>query len=168
MNKNKDAIHALSSHPLGGTLEELTVTRAAPVQRVYATGAGQDEATLTHLAENLELCQRRDPWPLMESTWSDTDTDNPQVLAAHAQATLQANSKPLMQLSGWFDANDAGPDGRPLHPLGSMWPGELVDLAVDGFPDLPDGVYRLRIMRMSGDETGKVQVLFDICEDPIS
>ena len=39
---------------------------------------------------------------------------------------------------------------------------------MDGFPDLPDGVYRLRIMRMSGDETGKVQVLFDICEDPIS
>ena len=56
--------------------------------------------------------------------------------------------------------------GLPLHPLGSFWPGEMFDIAIDGFPDLPDGVYPMRLMQMSGDETGKVTVKFDPVGDP--
>lgn len=54
----------------------------------------------------------------------------------------------------------------PLHAPGTFWPGEIFEVSITGFPDLPDGIYRQRLMKMSGDQTGKVTLLFDICEDP--
>lgn len=158
-------VHSLSYHPLGGTIEDLKVDRMAPTQRFYATGAGSDKATLCCLAEDLTLCRRSDPWPLREGTYSDSDAKNWDVLKSHAQAKLAANSKPLMQLSGTINANDVDASGMPLHALGTFWPGEIFEISITGYPDLPDGLYRQRLMKMSGDQTGKVTLLFDICED---
>jgi hypothetical protein len=44
--------------------------------------------------------------------------------------------------------------------MGSMWPGETVELAIDGFPTLPDGVYVQRLMSMRGDEGSTVTLKF--------
>lgn len=160
-------IHRFSWHPYGGTIEDLTIDHIGPVMRVYATGSGTDAATITHLSEDLRLVQTRDPWPLRETTWSDTDADRPDTLVRHADATLQANNTPLMQISGTIHADDADANGVPLHPLGTIWPGELVELAVDGFPTLPDGTYQCQIMQMDGDETDQVRLTFDAMSDPI-
>ena len=55
----------------------------------------------------------------------------------------------------------------PLHPLGSIWPGETLDVAIDGFPDWPDGTYRMRLMQMSGDHTSLVKLKFAPVADPL-
>lgn len=159
-------VHSLDWHPYGGTLEDLKVDRMAPTMRVYATGAGSDKATMCCLAEDLTLCRTSDPWPLREGAYSDSDTKTYGVLESHAKARLAAGSKPLMQLSGTVSADDVDASGMPLHRLGSFWPGEVFDVSITGYPDLPDGIYRQRLMKMSGDQTGKVGLLFDVCEDP--
>ena len=79
---------------------------------------------------------------------------------------MLANRRPLCQLSGEMNANDVDANGLPLHPLGSFWPGETFDVAIDGFPDWPDGVTTMRLMQMSGDQTGKVTLKFDPIAEP--
>ena len=155
-------VHTLTCFPGGGTLQNLTVDRAGPVMRVYASGAGTDAAQVCHLSEDLSLCTTRDPWPLVEDVLSDPDTDSLDVLAKHSDATLAGNRRPLMQLSGEVDLAD------PRVPApGSMWPGERVDLAVDGFPTLPDDVYHCRLMEMRGDQSTRVSLTFDVMDAPI-
>ena len=149
------------------TLENVTVDRAQPVHRVYGVGAGTGSGTLTVLAEDLSLVTRSDPWPLMESTYQDSKAEEINVLRGGATAVLQANSRPLMQIKGEVNAYDMDASGMPLHALGSFWPGEMFDVSIQGFPDLPDGVYAMRLMQMSGDETGKVELTFDITTDPV-
>lgn len=149
------------------TLENLTVDRAQPVHRVYGVGAGTGKGTLTHLAEDLSLVNRQDPWPLVESTYQDSKAEEFNVLRGGATAMLQANRYPLMQVKGEINAFDVDASGLPLHALGSFWPGEVFDVSIQGFPDVPDNVYVLRLMQMSGDETGRVEVTFDIMRDPV-
>ena len=161
-------VHRLSCRCHGGDLDEVSVDHVGPVMRVYGVGAGSDRAQLTTLAQDLTLTGIDDPWPLRESVWSDTDTDRLDLLQSHTQAVLASNSRPLMQIKGRIDANDTDPSGTPVHPLGSFWPGEIVELAFDGFPGLPDGVYRARLMQMSGDETSRVSLTFDVMDDPVT
>lgn len=149
------------------TLENVTVDRAQPVHRVYGVGAGTGSGTLTVLAEDLSLVTRSDPWPLMESTYQDSKAEEINVLRGGATAVLQANSRPLMQIKGEINAFDVS-GGMPLHALGSFWPGEMFDVSIQGFPDVPDGVYAMRLMQMSGDETGRVELTFDIMADPVT
>lgn len=155
-------VRTLTCFPGGGTVQNLTVEHAGPVMRVYASGAGTDAAQVCHLSEDLSLCTRRDPWPLVEDVLSDADTDALKVLTDHADATLASNSRPLMQLSGEVDLAD------PLVPRpGSMWPGDRVDVAVEGFPTLPDDVYHCRLMEMRGDQSTRVSLKFDVMADPV-
>lgn len=164
----QDTRLSLSCGPYGGTLENVKIDRAAPYMRVYATGSGSGEGMMCDLAEDLTLVQRRDPWPLREMTVSDTDSKTWELLHNAATARLNANRSPLAQLSGEIDVDDCDASGMPLHPLGSFWPGETFDIALDGYPDCPDGVYAMRLMQMSGDETGKVSLKFDPVEDPVT
>lgn len=161
-------VHRLYCRRHGGDLENVTVDHVGPVQRVYSSGAGMDKAQLTYLAEDLSLCETDDPWPLREMTYSDADTDKLGLIQSHARGVLAANRTPLMQLKGSIDADDRDASGAFLHPLGSFWPGEVVEVALDGFPGLPDGVYRTRLMQMSGDETSTVNLIFDVMADPIT
>lgn len=155
-------VHTLTCFPGGGTIQELTVDHASPVMRVYATGSGDDEAQICHLSEDLSLVTAADPWPLVETAYSDSDTDTLSVLVAHADAQLAGNCRPLCQISGEVDFDDP----RVPRP-GEIWPGEQVDLALDGFPTLPDGVYRCRLMQMSGDQSSVATLKFDIMDDPV-
>ena len=150
-----------------GTLENVSVDRAQPVQRVYGVGAGTGSGTLTFLAEDLTLVSQSDGWPLVEYTYQDSKAEEITVLRSGATGLLQANGRPLMQVKGEVNAYDMDASGMPLHALGSFWPGEMFDVSMQGFPDLPDGVYAMRLMQMSGDETGKVELTFDITVDPV-
>ena len=150
-----------------GTLENVSVDRAQPVQRVYGVGAGTGSGTLTFLAEDLTLVSQSDGWPLVEYTYQDSKAEEITVLRSGATGLLQANGRPLMQVKGEINAFDMDASGMPLHALGSFWPGEMFDVSMQGFPDLPDGVYAMRLMQMSGDETGKVELTFDITVDPV-
>lgn len=158
----QDVIHTLTSFPGGGTIHELRVAHASPVMRVYSSGSGTDEAQITYMAEDLSLTQQMDPWPLVETTYSDSDTDTLSVLREHAEAQLDSNRRPIMQISGEVDFNDAR-----VPPPGSFWPGHLVDLAIDGFPTLPDGTYRCRLMQMKGDQSSTATLTFDVMDDPL-
>lgn len=149
------------------TLENITVDRAQPMMRVYGVGAGTGSGTLTYLAEDLTLVNRHDPWPLVETTFQDSKAEEIGLLRSGATAVLHANREPLMQVRGEINAFDESA-GIPLHPLGSFWPGEMFDVSIQGFPDVPDGVYGMRLMQMSGDETGKVELTFDIMADPVT
>lgn len=156
------AVHTLTCFPGGGTVQNLTVDHLGPTMRVYATGSGTDEMTICHLAEDLALCTTSDPWPLVECAYSDRDSDSGGMLSGHADAQLAALGQPVIQIRGDVDLADP----RVPSP-GSIWPGELVDLAIDGFPTLPDGVYRCRLMEMSGDQSTVARLTFDVMRDPV-
>lgn len=154
-------VHGFSSFHGGGTLENVKVTYGDPIQRVYATGAGQDQATLTTLAQNLTLVSNTHPMLLREATLSDTDAASLDLLRKAAANALTARLAPIMQIQAdyWCD-DDNTPD------MGDMWPGELVQLHLTDYPTLPDDVYTLRVMEMSGDNTSKIHLLFDVTTIP--
>lgn len=158
---NQEHVLSLDSSPIGGTLEDLKADWAAPYMRVYATGSGSDKAMTCDLAEDLTLVSRDDPWPLRETTYSDSDAYDWASLHAAAAGRLKANARPVVQFTGTLHADDTDSAGNLLHPLGSFWPGEMFHVAVEGFPDWPDGVYNLRLMEMSGDQSDKVSLKFD-------
>lgn len=162
----ENVLHHVSYHPHGGNLQNITVDHLSPIQRVYASGAGQDKAQTTALAENLALVTSRDPWPLLEMTYADADTDNATVLKAHAQAVLEANRHPLIQIQGEVHAGHTDTAGNITLPLATLWPGELFSIDVTGHPALPDGEYHTRLMQMSGDTTDKITLVFDAMRDP--
>lgn len=158
----QSVMHDFSFMPHGGNAENIRVDYASPVMRVYATGSGTDEAKLCHLSEDMALCSMSDPWPLMECHYNDSDADSAQVLKGHADAVRDASGNVQMQVSFDVHLND-----RSVPPPGSIWPGEMLDLHVTGFPSLPDGTYRMRLMEMSGDDTDKVTLLCRPTEAPI-
>lgn len=159
---------ALDCSPNGGTLENITIDRSAPYMRIYATGSGTDKATLCALAEDLTLVRQTDGWPLRETATSDSDLKEWSLLQSTANATLNVNKHPLAQFTGELDADDTDASGTPLHPLGSFWPGETFDVNIQGWPDWPDGVTVMRLMMISGDNTGKVKLKFDPIPDPFA
>lgn len=162
----QNRIHALSYDPPGGSVDSLTVDHVGAIHRVYSSGTGTDKAQLTALAEDLTLLGNPNVrWPLVESTYSDSDTDTLSVLKSHAAGVLAANRRPLMQIKASVDANDTDEAGTPHFPLGHVWPGELVKLSIRNYPPLPDGDYATRLMEMSGDQTSRVDLTFDVMED---
>ncbi|MFT8330312.1 hypothetical protein [Bifidobacterium psychraerophilum] len=158
---------ALNSFPGGGSLEELKISYATPIQRVYATGAGTDESVVTAIAEDLsQVTGSIDPPILRETAYSDTDAANVANLKPKALSVLDANKHTMMQLTGSIDVDDTDAVGRPIHPLGSFWPGQACEISVTGHRTLPDGTYTTRLMEMSGDQSGKVTVKFDVMDAP--
>ena len=137
---------------------DLSVAHAAPSMRVYETGDGYDEERICALAEDLSLCEGSDPVPLSEITNNDSEDDSLAEVVSAAEAELEAAAVPLCQVSLEVSAYDIR--------LGQMWPGDLCRVPIDDFPTLPDDVYEMRIMEMSGDETDRVEITFDVMEDP--
>lgn len=140
-----------------GMIEELKVSNIGPSMRVYGTGAGQDDSTLCHLAQDLSLCQTRDPWPIVESVVSDTSWDNIDLLRRHSEGTLESSKYPLCQMKGSVHINDFEDQF-----IGMVWPGDLIDIDIRDHPSLPDGVYTTRILRMEGNSTDKVSLTFSV------
>lgn len=140
-----------------GLIEELKVSNIGPSMRVYGTGSGQDDSTLCHLAQDLSLCQTRDPWPIVESVVSDTSWDNIDLLRRHSEGTLESSKYPLCQMKGSVHINDFEDQF-----MGMVWPGDLIDIDIRDHPSLPDGIYTTRILRMEGDSTDKVSLTFSV------
>lgn len=140
-----------------GLIEGLKVSNIGPSMRVYGTGAGQDDSTLCHLAQDLSLCQTRDPWPIVESVVSDTSWDNIDLLRRHSEGTLESSKYPLCQMKGSVHINDFEDQF-----MGMVWPGDLIDIDIRDHPSLPDGIYTTRILRMEGDSTDKVSLTFSV------
>lgn len=140
-----------------GLIEGLKVSNIGPSMRVYGTGAGQDDSTLCHLAQDLSLCQTRDPWPIVESVISDSSWDNIDLLRRHSEGTLESSKYPLCQMKGFVHINDFEDQF-----MGMVWPGDLIDIDVRDHPSLPDGIYTTRILRMEGDSTDKVSLTFSV------
>ena len=156
-------IPVLNCFPGGGSIQNLTVAHLAPTMRVYGTGAGEDKATLCHLAQDMTLCQRSDPWPLIESTAADSSGwDNYGLVQRHTESELAASKMPLIQIKGTVNVGDPA---CPIQP-GTFWPGQQCYVDIDGFMSLPSGRYSLRVMEMSGDLSGSVDVVFDQIVDP--
>ncbi len=148
-------------HDGGGNLENLEVDYSKPYQRVYATGAGEDAETLTAFAEDLTTVNHANGLALHEMAMSATDDDNFDLLKRDALGRLEASKVPLMQFSAEFDEND------PNTPrVGVIHSGEPCTIDLQGYPDIPDGVYKTRIMELSGDETSRVKVVFDVLPAP--
>lgn len=137
---------------------DLEVSHAAPSMRVYETGDGSDEEQICYLAEDLTLCEGDDPVPLKELTNNESSDDSLAEVKAEAEYQLENAKEPLCQVSIEVSAYDIR--------LGQMWPGDLCRVPIDDFPTLPDDVYEMRIMEMSGDETDRVTITFDVMEDP--
>lgn len=157
---NSNAKRTLTWFPDGrGTIEELKVSNIGPSMRVYGTGAGQDDSTLCYLAQDLSLCQRRDPWPIIESVISDTSWDNLGLLKGHSEGSLESSKRPLCQMKGSIHINDFEDQF-----IGMVWPGDLIDVDIREHPSLPDGIYTTRILRMEGNNTDKVSLTFSVME----
>lgn len=148
-------------HDGAGNLENLEVDYSRTFQRVYATGAGEDAGTLTAFAEDLSTTNREGGLALREIAMSDTDSEKLSLLKRDATARLNSGKTPLMQFSGEFDENDKG---SPR--VGLIHPGEPCTINLQGYPDIPDGIYGTRIMELSGDESSKIKVVFDVVEVP--
>ena len=149
----------------GGDIEDLTMTSQVPVQRFYGTGSGSDAATITALAEDLSsVTMSTDPAVLRESVYSDSDADKASVLKSKLTPMLASNKLPCIQLSGTVHVDDMDSSGRVLHPLPRLWPGSMCYLDVSGYRWLPDGRYQLRLMELSGDQSDKVTVTFDVVQ----
>lgn len=158
----QSVVHSLRLFPGGGDLQDATLDHAGPIMRVYGSGSGTDAAQITHLSADLALAQLGDPWPLVEATFADSDADDADLLARDTEARLAANCRPLMQLSGTLDCSD-----EHTPQPGEFWPGEVFEVSIDGFPTLPGGVYPMRLMEMSGDQTSRVKLVFDVMDNPI-
>lgn len=155
----------LTVFPTGGSLEGFRVDYQDGFQRWYATGAGEDESTITAYWEDMKAITSMDDPPILrETVYGDTDTENLDLLKRHLEGV--ANADQLMQATGSVDFNDMDARGMPIHPCGSFWPGERVDVDVTGFPTLPDGRYEMRLMEMSGDQSGKADLKFDVIKAP--
>jgi hypothetical protein len=157
----------LTCSPQGGSLEDVVIDYQHATQRIYATGAGTDESVVTALAEDMtEITGEQDPPILMESNWSDTDVTDVKQLKSKAMAVLNSNRRVMMQLSGTVHVNDLDGNGRPAHPLGSFWPGEIFTIHMRGHRRLPDDSYPMRLMKMSGDQSDAVKLQFDVVPAP--
>lgn len=155
-------VRTLAAWRGGGAVRDVKVAFAAPTMRVYATGAGSDEAQLGSLAEDLSLCDDPyDPWPLVEEVRAFSDDEDAGALADHARARLEAVRTPMLQVQCAVRLGD--PAG--ISP-GDVWPGQLVDLVTEGFPTLPDGAHRMRLMQMEGDGSDDCTLTFDVMADP--
>lgn len=123
-----------------------TVSADYRADRIYATGAGQDEGTLTAKAEDLTLVQTG--WPLKEASTSSTSVTAQSTLDSTAAGALSPYPAAQWQLVVRADYE--------LHPLGTYWPGDEVTVPIHGHRMVPDGVYRARIMEISGTEGADV------------
>lgn len=113
-----------------------------------------------------EVTSRMDAQILRESTYSDTDTENVDVLKKHVLSRLEANKRKLIQITATVDFSDTAAGGIRCTPS-TLRPGMPATLHINGFPSLPDADYPATIMKISGNQTSKAQITFDVMDNPI-
>lgn len=119
---------------------EITMTGTYLADRAIMTGGGTNEATIMAVAENLSRIQRG--YPLLEIASNVSDTENRSVILKHAQSTVAQNQKPLKEFTLFVDA-------QGVYPLGTYWPGDLVEVYTKGYFNVPDGPNKLRLLNLT-------------------
>lgn len=135
--------------PRGNAVAMNATLKHDPVHRVYATGAGEDEATLIEVAST----RPPDGMPFVEMVISDAQIENAALLRSKARAVLTEGA--TVQIATEVVAGDE----MPLH---KWWAGDEMRVSwPKGWPQLKDGTYRMRLLSRSGDfSSTKVQCEF--------
>lgn len=142
IEQSSDIVFPISARASAVSGFKNTLSASYRADRVYATGSGQDEGTLTATAEDLSAVQAG--YPLREASVSSTSVTVVDTLRDNARAALSP-----WPLSQWEVTVRA--DYAP-HPLGTYFPGDEAIFPIRGFPTIPDGDYKARIVAMSGSE----------------
>ncbi len=112
--------------------------------RAYWTGAGEDEGTLVRMVQDTRPLGQGDP--LLEVVGSTSDSDNPDLLVAHARSALAAGQKPLQQLTITVDGSD------PRSEIGRWRPGDLANVTIgDDWLSIDPGTHVLKLIAAKGD-----------------
>lgn len=112
--------------------------------RVYWTGAGEDEGTLVRMVQNTAPLTQKDP--LLEAVGSTSDSDNPSLLVAHAATALAMGRKPLQQISVTVDGSD------PRTEIGRWRPGDIARVTIgNDWLSVEEGSHDLKLIAASGD-----------------
>lgn len=125
---------------------QMTSTGSYQTDRVFAIGAGMNEGTLIRVAEDTSRVVAG--FPLLETTYP-SNSENASVVQAHADGSLQSNHKKLLEVQMTVRA-----DG--VYPLGTFWPGNQVQLVLQGWKAIKDGVHTARLLNMNGSLTNNV------------
>lgn len=128
---------------------DITMTGAYQTSRVYAIGAGQDQGKLIKVNSNLSSIQQG--FPLLETTRSSGNSENPAVVNAHSLAELRNNANMLQEIQMSVAA-------RGLNGVGTFWPGDSAKLSMKGFLALDDGMHDVRILNMNGSHKEQVKL----------
>lgn len=132
---------------------QMTITGAYQTNRVYAVGTGQDEGTVIRVASDTAPIVK--DYPLLETVISYSDSEDPNVVQSHANGSLTANTNMLHEIQMTVRA-----DG--VYPLGTFWPGDLVQIVVKGWVSLPDGTYNARLLNINGGLTQDIKLSLQI------
>lgn len=134
---------------------QMSVTRDAQslAMRAWATGSGQETALL--MAMDDDLARSDVGYPLLEAEEAFSSVEQLATLSAHASALLDRTARPWMTWQ--FSALAESPPR-----LGEYRPGDWAQVWLpDDHPYLaallPAGLYRTRILEVSGGITGQVQ-----------
>lgn len=124
-------------------------------QKVYWTGAGEGAGVLARTAFNINGLANHDP--LVEVVGSTSDSENPELIQAHADAALANGSDTLLQLSVTIDGSD--PDAE----IGRWRVGDAAWVKTEGWLDVADGRHQRRIISAKGG--GGTEVTLEFQED---
>ena len=125
------------------------VTGTYQTSRVYATGAGQDAGTIIQIVTDEKLLQKG--YPLLETVVTDGSSEDPAVVMSHALSGLDVNNGSILEVQMTVRT-----DG--VVPIGTFWPGDMVEIVTKGWLSLPDGVTRMRLLSITGDHTNNVKI----------
>lgn len=134
-----------------GEVSDLDIVRTGTymINRAFVTGDGTNQATKIKEAHDFSYIQKG--YPLLEGVQSFGDIKTSEVLQAHATGHLNSNKNPLMEIQLTVRI-----DGK--YPLGTYWPGWECQLYIKNWLDLPDGVYWMRILTVSGTHANSVRM----------
>lgn len=121
---------------------DVTTDAGELTNRVYWTGAGEGQGTLIRSAQSIDALAAG--MPLLESVGSTSDTENPELVQAHARAALEAGAAPRVQYSGTINLADQ-------RTAAGLWHvGDEAVLNLSDRVDVPDGERTVRIIAAKG------------------
>lgn len=127
----------------------LTTTGTYQTSRVFSIGAGQDEGQTIKVVTNPAPMQAG--FPILESSINAGNSENGDVTLAHGVANLISNTNLLREVEMTVRA-----DG--VNPIGSFWPGDLVQVYTKGWINFADGPHNLRLLAIAGDSGNELKL----------
>lgn len=153
-------VHGTSKQPSieqGWTMDLDTTSSQSPVasvdaatdvsglaNRVYWTGAGEGAGILVRMAQDVDALQ--DYRPLLEAVGSTSDSENPALIQAHANAALARGARPLQQITVTVNGAD------PRAEIGRWHSGDTARVTIgDDWLTVEPGTRPLKIIAAKGD-----------------